>query len=69
MCLGLYDLLVIGEMVRNRGYYNGCQVVPADWIEDMIAVRDNRIWRVQNQAEGPRLFTDEVPLIMVSDRV
>ena len=24
----------------------------------MIAVRDNRIWRAQNQAEGPRLFTD-----------
>jgi hypothetical protein len=45
-------------MVRNRGYFNGCQVVPAGWIEDMIAVRDNRIWRVQNQAEGPRLFKD-----------
>ena len=58
MCLGLYDLLIIGEMVRNRGYSNGCQVVPAGWIEDIIAVRDNRIWRVQNQAEGPRLFKD-----------
>ena len=58
MCLGLYDLLIIGEMVRNRGYANGRQVVPASWIDDMIAVRDNRIWRAQNQTEGPRLFTD-----------
>ena len=58
MCLSLYDLLVIGEMVRNRGYANGHQVVPASWIDDMIAVRDNGIWRAQNHAEGPRLFTD-----------
>ncbi|MGB0198401.1 MAG: serine hydrolase, partial [Candidatus Puniceispirillaceae bacterium] len=58
MCLGLYDLLIIGEMVRNRGYANGRQVVPAGWIDDMIAVRDNRVWRAQNQTEGPRLFTD-----------
>jgi CubicO group peptidase (beta-lactamase class C family) len=58
MCLGLYDLLIIGEMVRNRGYANGRQVVPAGWIDDMIAERDNRVWRAQNQTEGPRLFTD-----------
>ena len=58
MCLGLYDLLIIGEMVRNRGYANGHQVVPARWIDDMIAVSDNRIWRAQNQGEGHRLFAN-----------
>ena len=56
MCLGIYDLLIIGEMVRNRGYANGCQVVPASWIDDVMAARDNRIWRAQNQGEGHRLF-------------
>jgi CubicO group peptidase (beta-lactamase class C family) len=58
MCLGLHDLLIIGEMVRNRGYANGHQVVPASWIDDMIAARDNRIWRAQNQGEGHRLFAN-----------
>ncbi len=58
MCLGLYDLLLIGEMVRNRGYANGREVVPASWIDDIFAVRDNHIWRGQNQPEGPRLFTN-----------
>jgi len=56
MCLGLYDLLIIGEMVRNRGYANGHQVVPLSWIDDMITARDNSIWRAQNQGEGHRLF-------------
>ena len=58
MCLGLYDLLLIGEMVRNRGYANGREVVPASWIDDIFAVHDNHIWRGQNQPEGPRLFTN-----------
>ena len=58
MCLGLYDLLLIGEMVRNRGYAIGREVVPASWIDDIFAVRDNHIWRGQNQPEGPRLFTN-----------
>jgi CubicO group peptidase (beta-lactamase class C family) len=58
MCLGLYDLLIIGEMVRNRGYANGHQVVPASWIDDMTVVRDNQIWRAQNQGEGHRLFAN-----------
>ena len=58
MCLGLYDLLLIGEMVRNRGYANGCEVVPVSWIDEIFAVRDNHIWRAQNQPEGPRLFTN-----------
>ena len=58
MCLGLYDLLLIGEMVRNRGYANGREVVPASWIDDIFAIRDNHVWRGQNQPEGPRLFTN-----------
>ena len=57
MCLGLYDLLLIGEMVRNRGYANGREVVPASWIDDILAVRDNHIWGEQNQPKGPRHIT------------
>ena len=45
-------------MVRNHGYANGHQVVPASWVDDMIAARDNRIWRAQNQGEGHRLFAN-----------
>ena len=58
MCLSLYNLLLIGEMVRNRGYINQLQVVPSAWIDDITAVRDNSIWRAQHNADGPRLFTN-----------
>ena len=53
MCLGLYDLLLIGEMVRNRGYANGREVVPASWIDDIFAVRDNHIWRAKISPKAP----------------
>ena len=58
MCLALHDLLMIGEMVRNRGFVNGREVVPNSWIDDMTVLRDNQIWRAQNKAEGHRLFTN-----------
>ena len=48
MCLSLYDLLIIGEMVRDRGYASGLQVVPIAGLT-MITARDNHIWRAQNQ--------------------
>ena len=53
MCLGLYDLLLIGEMVRNRGYANGREVVPASWIDDIFAVRDNHVWRAKISLKAP----------------
>ena len=58
MCLALHDLLLIGEMLRNRGFVNGREVVPSDWIDDMTMVRNNQIWRAQNKAEGHRLFAN-----------
>ena len=39
---------MIGEMVRNRGFVDGREVVPASWIDDMTVLRDNKIWRAQN---------------------
>jgi CubicO group peptidase (beta-lactamase class C family) len=56
MCLALHDLLMIGEMVRNRGFVDGREVVPTSWIDDMTVLRDNKIWRAQNKADGHRLF-------------
>ena len=56
MCLGLHDLLLIGEMVRNQGSLQGVQVVPSTWILDIMSPRDNSIWRAQKDSDGPRLF-------------
>ena len=33
LCIGIHDMLEIGFMVLNGGYYNGQQIVPAAWIE------------------------------------
>ena len=53
MCLGLYDLLLIGEMVRNRGHANGREVVPASWIDDIFAVRDNHVGGAKISLKAP----------------
>ena len=34
ICVVPRDLLRVGELVRNRGYANGQQVIPASWIDD-----------------------------------
>ena len=33
LCIGIHDMLEIGFMYLNDGYYNGQQIVPSAWIE------------------------------------
>lgn len=33
LCIGIHDMLKIGFMYLNGGYYNNRQIVPAGWIE------------------------------------
>jgi CubicO group peptidase (beta-lactamase class C family) len=33
LCIGIHDMLEIGFMYLNDGYYNGQQIVPAAWLE------------------------------------
>ena len=56
ICMSLHDLLLIGEMVRNRGEIFGTQVVPSVWIDDFMVKRENSIWLKQKYNTGPRLF-------------
>ena len=33
LCIGIHDMLKIGFMYLNKGYFNGQQIVPSEWIE------------------------------------
>jgi CubicO group peptidase (beta-lactamase class C family) len=33
LCIGIHDMLKIGFMYLDEGYYNGRQIIPAAWIE------------------------------------
>jgi CubicO group peptidase (beta-lactamase class C family) len=56
LCITIYDLLRIGQMVCNGGVVGGKQIVPKSWIEDIFDLRDNKIWLQQQGGQGPRLF-------------
>ena len=36
MCATLRDLALVGQLVADRGRRNGRQIVPADWIGDIL---------------------------------
>ncbi|MCY4454455.1 MAG: serine hydrolase [Immundisolibacterales bacterium] len=44
MCATLRDLARIGQLVANRGRRDGKEVVPADWIEDILGAGDPSAW-------------------------
>jgi CubicO group peptidase (beta-lactamase class C family) len=35
LCIGIHDMLKIGFLYLNRGNFNGRQIVPAEWIENV----------------------------------
>ncbi len=45
ICVVPRDLLRVGELVRNRGFANGQQVIPASWIEDCSDGGSLEAWR------------------------
>ncbi len=44
ICVIPRDLLRFGELVRNRGYANGRQVIPESWIDDCSQGGDREAW-------------------------
>ena len=44
MCATLRDLALVGQLVANRGRRDGRQIVPADWIDDILTGGDPAAW-------------------------
>ena len=44
MCATLRDLALVGQLVANRGRRDGREVVPADWIGDILEGGDPAAW-------------------------
>ena len=44
MCATLRDLALVGQLVANRGRRDGTEIVPADWIADILEGGDPRAW-------------------------
>jgi CubicO group peptidase (beta-lactamase class C family) len=55
ICVIPRDLLRFGELVRNRGYANGHQVIPEWWIEDCSEAGSREAWQ---RGESSKEFPD-----------
>jgi len=44
MCATLRDLALVGQIVANRGRRDGAEIVPADWIADILEGGDPKAW-------------------------
>ena len=44
MCATLRDLALVGQLVANRGRRDGREIVPADWIGDILEGGDPAAW-------------------------
>ena len=44
MCATLRDLALVGQLVANRGRCDGREIVPADWIDDILEGGDPAAW-------------------------
>jgi len=51
LCVRPRDLLRFAELVRNRGYANGRQVIPQSWIEDCSDGGSLETWSAGNSAK------------------
>ncbi len=55
ICVIPRDLLRFGELVRNRGFANGQQIIPDWWIDDCSQGGDREAWR---RGESSKEFPD-----------
>ena len=55
ICVIPRDLLRFGEMVRNQGFANDQQIIPAAWIKDCSDGGSREAWR---RGESAKEFTD-----------
>ncbi len=55
ICVLPRDLLRFGELVRNRGFANGRQVIPEWWIEDCSEAGSRKAWQ---RGESSKEFPD-----------
>ena len=44
VCATVRDLALLGNLVANRGERDGRQIVPAEWIEDILEAGDPEAW-------------------------
>jgi CubicO group peptidase (beta-lactamase class C family) len=55
ICVSLGDMARFGEMMRNKGRYNGQRIVPEEWINDILHKGDAAQW---SRGEMVNLFPD-----------
>lgn len=55
ICVSLGDLARFGEMMRNKGRFNGQRIVPEEWINDILHKGDAAQW---SRGEMVNLFPD-----------
>lgn len=55
ICTSLQDLARFGEMMRNKGRFNGAQIIPASWVNDILTGGDATAW---SRGEMVNLFPD-----------
>lgn len=55
ICVSLGDLARFGEMMRNKGRFNGQRIVPEEWINDILLKGDATQW---SRGEMVNLFPD-----------
>ncbi len=39
LCIGIHDMISIGQLYLDNGYYNGSQIVPADWVSTVTSFK------------------------------
>jgi CubicO group peptidase (beta-lactamase class C family) len=50
MCTTVRDLARVGQLIVDRGTRGGMQVVPAEWIDDIVGNGDAEAWAAGNLA-------------------
>lgn len=55
ICVSLGDLARFGEMMRNKGRFNGQRIVPEEWINDILLEGDPAQW---SRGEMVNLFPE-----------
>ena len=55
LCVSLGDLARFGEMMRNKGRFNGQRIVPEEWVNDILRNGDATAW---SRGEMVNLFPD-----------
>jgi CubicO group peptidase (beta-lactamase class C family) len=51
LCMTLRDMARFGQMMLDNGFYNGRQIIPSAWVEDIRFNGNNAAWRPSDFGE------------------